>query len=70
MDELTQPSSHLLAYYFTIRTSHVVAVALVPLPVVGPVRMFGFEEVHVVVVVRTDHFGAVVVEHRACDVGL
>ena len=54
----------------TVRTSHVIAVALVSLPVVGPVRMGGLEEVHVVVVVRTDHLGAVVVEHRACDVGL
>ena len=52
------------------RTGHVVAVALVPLPVVGPVRMVSFEEVHVLVVVGADHLGAVVVEHRARDIRL
>ena len=47
-----------------------IAVALVPLPVVGPIRMVGLEEVNVIVVVGADHLGAIVVENRACHVGL
>ena len=53
-----------------IHTCHVIAVALVPLPVVGPIRMVGFEKVNVVIIVGTDHFGAVVIEHCTRDIGL